>query len=112
MTRCSAKICSTVANSAPSASSTPSLKVPRERPIPRRKSLEFRPSVCCAIRACPIRPISQISYLLFLKTDEERVTQIGEASMLPEGARWGDIRDLSGEALNAAYVRLLDRLSK
>ena len=36
--------------------------------------------------------------------DEERVTQIGEASMLPDGARWGDIRDLSGEALNAAYV--------
>jgi type I restriction-modification system DNA methylase subunit len=31
--------------------------------------------------------ISQISYLLFLKMDEERVTQIGEASMLPAGAR-------------------------
>jgi hypothetical protein len=46
--------------------------------------------------------ISQISYLLFLKMDEERVTQIGEASMLPAGARWGDIKELSGEALNAA----------
>ena len=34
--------------------------------------------------------ISQISYLLFLK---ERVTQIGEASMLPDGARWSDIKD-------------------
>jgi len=56
--------------------------------------------------------ISQISYLLFLKMDEERVIQIGEASMLPDGARWGDIRDLSSEALNAAYVKLLDRLSK
>ena len=56
--------------------------------------------------------ISQISYLLFLKMDEERVTQIGEASMLPDGARWSDIKDLSGEALNATYVRLLDRLSK
>jgi type I restriction enzyme M protein len=56
--------------------------------------------------------ISQISYLLFLKMDEERVTQIGEASMLPEGARWDDIKDLSGEALNAAYVKLLDKLSK
>ena len=56
--------------------------------------------------------ISQISYLLFLKMDEERVTQIGEASMLPDGARWGDIKDLSGEALNATYVKLLDRLSK
>jgi hypothetical protein len=56
--------------------------------------------------------ISQISYLLFLKMDEERVTQIGEASMLPDGARWGDIKDISGEALNATYVKLLDRLSK
>ena len=56
--------------------------------------------------------ISQISYLLFLKMDEERVTQIGEASMLPDGARWGDIKDLSGEALNATYVKLLDKLSK
>src|SRR5260370_34374228 len=56
--------------------------------------------------------ISQISYLLFLKMDEERVTQIGEASMLPEGARWCDIKDLAGEALNATYVNLLDRLSK
>jgi type I restriction enzyme M protein len=56
--------------------------------------------------------ISQISYLLFLKMDEERVTQIGEASMLPTGARWGDIKDLSGEALNATYVKLLDKLSK
>jgi type I restriction enzyme M protein len=56
--------------------------------------------------------ISQISYLLFLKMDEERVTQIGEASMLPAGARWQDIKDLSGEALNSAYVKLLDRLSR
>jgi type I restriction enzyme M protein len=56
--------------------------------------------------------ISQISYLLFLKMDEERVTQIGEASMLPDGARWGDIKDLSGEALNKTYVKLLDKLSR
>jgi type I restriction enzyme M protein len=56
--------------------------------------------------------ISQISYLLFLKMDEERVTQIGEASLLPEGARWGDIRDLTGEALSAAYAKLLETLSR
>lgn len=56
--------------------------------------------------------ISQISYLLFLKMDEERVTQIGEASMLPEGARWGDIRDLSGEALARHYASLLETLSR
>jgi type I restriction enzyme M protein len=56
--------------------------------------------------------ISQISYLLFLKMDEERVTQIGEASMLPNGSRWGDIKDLSGEALADKYGKLLDVLSK
>jgi type I restriction enzyme M protein len=56
--------------------------------------------------------ISQISYLLFLKMDEERVSQIGEASMLPVGFRWGDIKDMTGEPLNAAYARLLDKLSK
>src|SRR5215471_15169790 len=56
--------------------------------------------------------ISQISYLLFLKMDEERVSQIGEVSMLPDGARWNDIKELSGEALNARYVKLLDALSK
>lgn len=52
--------------------------------------------------------ISQISYLLFLKMDEERVTLIGEPSMLPDGSRWADIRDLAGEALSAKYAKLLD----
>lgn len=56
--------------------------------------------------------ISQISYLLFLKMDEERVSQIGEASMLPDGARWSDIKDLSGEALGTTYAKLLDTLSR
>ena len=56
--------------------------------------------------------ISQISYLLFLKMDEERVNQIGEASMLPVGFRWGDIKDMTGGPLAAAYGKLLERLSR
>ena len=56
--------------------------------------------------------ISQISYLLFLKMDEERVTQIGEASMLPDGARWADIKELTGEMLAARYAGLLETLSR
>ena len=56
--------------------------------------------------------ISQISYLLFLKMDEERVTQIGEASLLPAGARWSDIKDLTGETLAERYSKLLETLSK
>lgn len=56
--------------------------------------------------------ISQISYLLFLKMDEERVTQIGEASMLPKGARWENIKDLSGEKLSTTYAKLLETLAR
>lgn len=56
--------------------------------------------------------LSQISYLLFLKMDEERVSQIGEASLLPKGAQWSDIRDRTGEGLATTYGRLLDTLSK
>ena len=56
--------------------------------------------------------ISQISYLLFLKMDEERVEQIGEPSLLPTGSRWGDIKELAGEALAAKYAKLLETLSR
>jgi type I restriction enzyme M protein len=56
--------------------------------------------------------ISQISYLLFLKMDEERVEQLGEASLLPKGARWDSIKDQTGEDLAARYSTLLETLSK
>ena len=56
--------------------------------------------------------ISQISYLLFLKMDDERVTLMGEPSLLTDGARWADIRHLAGEELGAAYGRLLETLSR
>jgi type I restriction enzyme M protein len=44
--------------------------------------------------------ISQISYLLFLKMDEERAKLVaagllrGEASAIPEDCRWPVLRDL------------------
>src|SRR5271165_2994640 len=56
--------------------------------------------------------ISQISYLLFLKMDEERATLIGEPSLLPPGSRWEDIKELAGEALAAKYAKLLETLSR
>ena len=56
--------------------------------------------------------ISQISYLLFLKMDEERVELIGEPSLLPSGSRWDDVKELAGEALAAKYGRLLETLSR
>ena len=55
--------------------------------------------------------ISHISYLLFLKMDEERVELIGEPSPLPAGSRWDDIKELAGEALAARYG-LLETLSR
>ena len=56
--------------------------------------------------------ISQISYLLFLKMDEEREALVGEPSMLPAGSRWEDIKELAGDALAAKYAKLLETLSR
>lgn len=56
--------------------------------------------------------ISQISFLLFLKMDEERTEQIGEPSMLPKDCRWAAIKNLQGQDLADAYGRVLDKLSK
>jgi type I restriction enzyme M protein len=49
--------------------------------------------------------ISQISYLLFLKMDDEREALIRDGfkmppSGLPADCRWAVLRDLQGEALN------------
>jgi type I restriction enzyme M protein len=38
--------------------------------------------------------ISQISFLLFLKMDEEAASQLGEPSALPADCRWSAIKDL------------------
>ena len=62
--------------------------------------------------------ISQISYLLSLKVDDERVGLVtsglirGEASALPENCRWPVLRDLQGEVLTRRYSAILDRLSR
>lgn len=56
--------------------------------------------------------LSQISYLLFLKMDDERTSQGGEVSLVPKGHRWGDIRDLAGEELARKYAAILDKLSR
>ena len=48
--------------------------------------------MCCATVRLLQAYVAQISYLLFLKMDEERVDLIGEPSLLPAGSRWGDFR--------------------
>jgi type I restriction enzyme M protein len=56
--------------------------------------------------------ISQISFLLFLKMDEEAALQLGEPSALPADCRWGAIKDLQGEALATRYSAILTKLSR
>jgi type I restriction enzyme M protein len=56
--------------------------------------------------------ISEISFLLFLKMDDERSELIGEPSMLPKDCRWKAIKDLQGEALAETYGKVLEKLSR
>lgn len=56
--------------------------------------------------------LGQISFLLFLKMDEERTQYLGEPSMLPEDCRWDTLRRLTGEALEAHYKEILSELSR
>lgn len=56
--------------------------------------------------------ISQISFLLFLKMDEERTKQLGDPSVLPQDCQWSAIRDLQGEKLAVTYGKILEKLSK
>ena len=56
--------------------------------------------------------VGQISFLLFLKMDEERTTLLGEPSMIPVEYQWSTLRARSGEALEAHYKAALVALSK
>jgi type I restriction enzyme M protein len=56
--------------------------------------------------------ISQISFLLFLKMDDEAATRLGEPSTLPEDCRWNVIRDYQGDALATRYSKILAKLSR
>ena len=47
--------------------------------------------------------ITQLTYLLFLKMDNENEQLFGEESAIPEGYRWNDLTALDGTALVAQY---------
>ena len=55
--------------------------------------------------------ITQVTYLLFLKKDDENVQTFGEESAIPEGYRWGDLIDLDGLDLVKQYEDTLEELS-
>ena len=55
--------------------------------------------------------ITQFTYILFLKMDDER-EQLGLGSNLPEGCKWTDLKAESGEDLVKTYETILKTLSE
>ena len=56
--------------------------------------------------------ITQLTYLLFLKMDDENVELFGEESAIPEGYRWKDLLYLDGLELIKQYDDTLNVLQK
>ena len=56
--------------------------------------------------------ITQLTYLLFLKMDDENVKTFGETSAIPEGYRWAELIDNDGPDLIAQYEKTLKKLSE
>lgn len=56
--------------------------------------------------------ITQLTYLLFLKMDEENADTFGEESAIPEGYRWKDLIALDGLELTKQYEDTLQKLSE
>ena len=56
--------------------------------------------------------VSQLTYLLFLKMDEERTTLLGETSLIPEDGRWKNLLNLAGTELAEKYQKILEKLSR
>lgn len=55
--------------------------------------------------------ITQLTYILFLKMDDEKEA-LGLGSSIPEGYKWKDLLDLSGTDLVNKYEEILDELKK
>ena len=55
--------------------------------------------------------ITQLTYLLFLKMDDENVKLFAEESAIPEGCRWSDLIELDGLNLIEQYEKTLKELS-
>ena len=56
--------------------------------------------------------VEQITYLLFLKMDEERSELLGEPSAIPEKYRWDKLAGKDGDALELQYRHTLENLGK
>ena len=56
--------------------------------------------------------VEQISYLLFLKMDDERSNLIGEPSIIPPEYRWNMLASKDGDELELQYRHSLEELAK
>lgn len=56
--------------------------------------------------------ITQLTYLLFLKMDQENLELMGKKSQIPEGLRWKNLREASGEDQKALYEKIIRTLSR
>lgn len=56
--------------------------------------------------------VEQITFLLFLKMDEERSDHLGEPSIIPEEWRWDKLKSKDGDELELQYRHTLEKLSK
>ena len=55
--------------------------------------------------------VTQLTYILFLKMDDEK-EELGLGSSIPEGYKWADLKTLSGTDLVDKYEEILTELSK
>ena len=55
--------------------------------------------------------LTQLTYLLFLKMDDEK-EELGLGSSIPDGYKWKDLKDLNGTDLIDKYESILKELAK
>lgn len=56
--------------------------------------------------------VEQLTYLLFLKMDDENVHVLGKPSAIPAACNWASLRSLSGDELESHYRQILTALGQ
>ena len=51
--------------------------------------------------------VEQLTYLLFLKMDDENVHMLGKPGTIPDEYNWASLRSLSGDELESHYRQIL-----
>src|SRR5512136_2820703 len=56
--------------------------------------------------------VEQLTYLLFLKMDDENVRQLGKKSIIPSDLAWSSLQPRDGDDLETHYRHILAELGK